>query len=68
MMVIYAGAIQASTPGRERQVSDDAKRIHACADAAGHVITISANHWMTEDTYNQWIEEIMLPSYRTTSN
>eukprot|EP00955_Chlamydomonas_euryale_P083775 363888-Chlamydomonas_euryale.AAC.13 len=49
IMVIYAGATQASTPGHERQVSDDAKRICACAHAAGHVITVSANHWMTKE-------------------
>eukprot|EP00955_Chlamydomonas_euryale_P000748 8418-Chlamydomonas_euryale.AAC.1 len=29
MMVIYGGATQAPTPGRERQASDDAKRIRA---------------------------------------
>eukprot|EP00955_Chlamydomonas_euryale_P081594 363605-Chlamydomonas_euryale.AAC.3 len=66
MMVIYGGATQAITPGRERQASDDAQHIRARADAAGHVITASANHWMTEDTYKQWIEEIMLPDYQRT--
>eukprot|EP00955_Chlamydomonas_euryale_P077418 362936-Chlamydomonas_euryale.AAC.8 len=60
MMVIHAGATQASTPGRERQVSDDAKRICAYADAAGHVMTVSADPCMTKGTYKQGIEEIML--------
>lgn len=71
MQIIYGGKTDLATPGGKPTSAKALKTwvplpARQRVDAAGHDVTATESHWMTEDSYKRYIEKIIIPEYEAT--